>query len=561
VLSRVRLFFHTVRYLRPVQVYGRLWRRIYSPKIKVLEAPLVRETLSPWTAGVSSAPTMLSPCQFVFLNEQGELAGRESWNDPARQKLWLYNLHYFDDLNADNANTRSDWHRKLIARWVVENPPGLGNGWEPYPLSLRIVNWIKWALQGNPMETAWLESLALQARYMRKRLEYHLLGNHLFANAKALVFAGLYFSGDEAEEWLDKGLSILARELPEQVLADGGHFERSPMYHSIILEDLLDMINLAGSYEIGSPLPSPLPEGEGTICSVPITTWVDTAQRMRAWLKAMCHPGGEFGFFNDATLGIAPALSEIEAYAGRLGLDPVDDPARGLNHLPKSGYIRIQQGAAVALLDVGEIGPDYLPGHAHADTLSFELSLFGQRAIVNSGISCYGASPERLRQRGTAAHSTVEINGENSSEVWGGFRVARRARPFGLKLQEEADVISVSCAHDGYRRLPGRSVHSRCWVLQDGQLVVKDNIQGTYRAAVAYFHLHPDARVLCTEGVTEGNLDLQNGRSANWSVTGGQVSVEETTYHPGFGLAIPNQTLKVVFNGSEAVFTLQWKAQ
>jgi hypothetical protein len=47
------------------------------------------------------------------------------WNDPAREKLWLYNLHYFDDLNAVAAAKRTAWHRALLARWVAENPPGV----------------------------------------------------------------------------------------------------------------------------------------------------------------------------------------------------------------------------------------------------------------------------------------------------------------------------------------------------------------------------------------------------------------------------------------------------
>ncbi|MEN9780004.1 MAG: hypothetical protein RL014_1152 [Pseudomonadota bacterium] len=94
-----------------------------------------------------------------------------------------------------------------------------------------------------------------------------------------------------------------------------------------------------------------------------------------------------------------------------------------------SGYVRLDNGPAVALLDVAPVGPDYLPGHAHADTLSFELSVGAQRVLVNSGTSCYGSSAERLRQRGTAAHNTVVVNGQDSSEVWGGFRVARRPLP------------------------------------------------------------------------------------------------------------------------------------
>jgi len=154
-------------------------------------------------------------------------------------------------------------------------------------------------------------------------------------------------------------------------------------------------------------------------------------------------------FFNDAALGIAANFAALAAYSERLRIVPSVMATKGrCVHLADSGYVRLQQGNAAALLDVARIGPDYLPGHAHADTLSFELSLFGQRVVVNSGTSQYGLGAERLRQRGTAAHSTVEVDGSDSSEVWGGFRVARRARPFGLVITDEDQGLQVICAHD-----------------------------------------------------------------------------------------------------------------
>ena len=88
--------------------------------------------------------------------------------------------------------------------------------------------------------------------------------------------------------------------------------------------------------------------------------------------------------------------------------------------------------------------------------------------IVNSGTSCYGSSNERLRQRGTRVHNTVDIDGQNSSEVWGGFRVARRAYPKQLKIlnSESGNNLEVHCSHDGYDRLKGNPVHSRSWILK-----------------------------------------------------------------------------------------------
>ena len=76
---------------------------------------------------------------------------------------------------------------------------------------------------------------------LNKICEYHLLGNHLFENFKALCFAGLYFKSKESGKWFNKGLRGLKEQVKEQILQDGGHFELSPMYHCIILEGMLDL--------------------------------------------------------------------------------------------------------------------------------------------------------------------------------------------------------------------------------------------------------------------------------------------------------------------------------
>jgi uncharacterized heparinase superfamily protein len=491
---------------------------------------------------------------------EGAIACAGDWNRADRDKLWLYNLHYFDDLNARDSAGRGDWQRGLIARWLAENPPFAGNGWEPYPTSLRIVNWLKWALAGNPLDPVWADSLALQARWLRRRLEWHLLGNHLFANVKALLFAGLCFRGREADEWLHLGLSLLARELPEQVLADGGHFERSPMYHSLILEDLLDLLNLTAAFS-GSrgSLGSALASDPRRLLLGAAQVWRETARRMRAWLAALCHPDGEIALFNDAAFGIAPTPAELDAYARRLGLGRIAASADGTACLDPSGYVRVAQGPALALLDCAPVGPDYLPAHAHADTLSFELSVHGRRLIVDSGTSCYGSGPERLRQRATAAHNTLVIDGADSSEVWGGFRVARRAYPLGLEIDEGRDGVRVSCAHDGYRRLAGSPVHRRTWVLGAGRLSIIDRVEGRFREATARLHLHPAVRVRIGADGASGELDWGGSGAVRWSVVGALgVRVVDSTYHPRFGVSDANRCIEALCGPGGIETTLIW---
>jgi uncharacterized heparinase superfamily protein len=470
----------------------------------------------------------MSPGTFRLLNQYGSLA-EHGWDNPAMPKLWRYNQHYFDDLNAEGARQRSLLHRALMADWITANPPGLGTGWEPYPTSLRIVNWVKWVLAGNTPDAAALHSLAVQTRWLTHRLERHLLGNHLFANAKALVLAGLFFDGPEAMGWLAKGKEILACEIPEQILPDGGQFELSPMYHALAVEDLLDLVNIARAFDRDDLADE----------------WGARVPDMLRWLAAMTHPDGDLAFFNDTAIGIAPANDRLLAYATSLGIPP-PSPLPDVLYLPDSGYIRLSRGPAVLIADLARVGPDYLPGHAHADTLSFELSVHGRRMIVNSGTSVYGIGPKRLLQRGTAAHSTVVIDGQDSSEVWSSFRVGRRARPFDIDLRDEGGLLIVKGAHDGYRHLPGAPVHRRSWELGHNGLIVRDRIEGSNQHLVeARLHLHPGLKLVELRSRSCSIVDESGLCLADCTALDSDLRIDESLWYPSFGSSISNHALRV----------------
>ncbi len=553
------LYWHTLRHLKPGQIYGRAWFSLARPRVDLRPAPAMRDTRGGWVLPARRQASLLSGGRFCFLNETRELAAY-GWDDVTLDKLWRYNLHYFDDLNARDAELRANEHRILISRWVQENPPAAGTGWEPYPCSLRIVNWIKWSLSGNSLPSECVLSLAVQTRWLSQRLEEHLLGNHLYANAKALVFGGLFFQGEEASRWLDEGMAILARETPEQILDDGGQFERSPMYHALALEDILDLINITTAFRAAVP----------DKWRALVESWPGVARKMRDWLRVMCHPDGEISFFNDAAIGIAPSLGELERYTRKFvgesprsachlhdGSDSAREALRVVQ-LARSGYVRADVPNAALFIDVATLGPDHLPGHAHADTLSLELSLFGQRLIVNGGTSRYGRGLVREAERGTPAHSTVTIDGENSSEVWAAFRVARRARPLGLTLNGENERLRVSCAHDGYRRLSGRPVHRRTWLFQPGSLRVEDRVEGRFRSAVARFHLHPRVECASASG-SSGRLHLPQGQTVQWRTLAGAAYVEPSSYSPQFGRRVPTKCLAVHFGwASESCMEFSW---
>lgn len=548
ILDKVSRYWHTLRHLRPVQLYGRLWFKFYFPQPDLRAVPDLRMRSGVWQCPAHRCNSITAPRSFIFLNETGEL-DQIGWDGPQREKLWRYNQHYFDDLNAIDAEARRAWHTALIENWIAHNPPGRGNGWEPYPLSLRIVNWIKWSLSGASLSPITLHSLAVQVRWLTKRLEIHLLGNHLFANAKALLFAGLFFEGTEADGWRKLALKILMREIPEQFLSDGGQFELSTMYHALALEDVLDLVNVISCYEGAK---------NDKNCAAVNDVLIARAAEIIRWLQVMCHPDGEIAFFNDAAFGIAPAMTELTTYFSRC-FPAKDSPSLKLIEvLPDSGYVRLTSDAAVAFLDVARIGPDYLPGHAHADTLSFELSLFEQRFLVNSGTSCYGTSAERVRQRGTAAHNTVVVDGQNSSEVWSGFRVARRAYPHNLIWEEKADCLWVHCGHNGYYWLKGRPQHSRQWFLYSDSLIVEDKIQGDFKEAVALYRFHPDVRATANEDGCEGTVILSQGQHVKWIIEQGSGELVQSSWHPQFGISQPCSLLQIKIEDRYARIRFAW---
>jgi uncharacterized heparinase superfamily protein len=531
------LYFHTLRHLRFEQLAAQLRRRLASPRPDLRAAPVLRARPGRFIEPCAPAAT-LAATGFRALGVERAIDDATIWNDERQPALWLYNLHYFDDLNAVDSAMRRASHEKLLQRWIRENPPPAGIGWQPYPVARRLVNWIKWALRGGDAECL-RHSLAVQVRWLAGNLEFHLGGNHLLADAKALLFAGLFFSGAEAGRWRERGARLFDRELADQVLPDGGHVERSPMYHAATLEDLLDVLNLLAAY--GQPLPP---------------KWLDAAARMARWLAALTHPDGEPAFFNDTAFGIAPTHDELESYGRRLGM-AMTQSLPDFAVLADSGYVRARRGPAWLACDCAPLGPDHLPAHGHADSLSFELSLDAHRVLVNSGTSLYGESAERLRQRGTAAHNTVVLDGLDSSEVWSGFRVARRAR---VRLLEARDTESalIDASHDGYRRLPGRNLHRRRWQLDARSLLVEDHVSGTFQSARAHLHLHPEVRVERT-GPTCFALRTPEDRALRLDFTGArEVELRAGTWHPRFGESRANATVVATLGGGRLAARLSW---
>ncbi len=525
-MSPSRLF-HTLRWLEPRQLAALAWRRA-EPIFERPERFAARR--APAYPGVRWTPDPLPPPrrphdparlragEFTFLHRSEELGWPPRWNDVALPRLWLYNLHYFEYLGS----LPFELGRELIVDWIARHPLARGHaGWEPYPTSLRLVSWCGWLFATHRERTeADLElcalvwpSIWLQVEWLARHLETHLRGNHLLENAAALAFCGACFA-DPGDAWLRLGLAWLDRELPEQILADGVHFERSPMYHARAVE-VLETLKATRARELVERAAEPL-------------------TRARVALARLCHPDGEIALLNDAAFGIAAHPRDL-----------LDGSApEGAFALREAGYYGARGSGHYVVCDAAPIGPDYIPGHAHGDLLSFELSLAGQRVVVDAGVHGYDGDPLRAWCRSTRAHNTVEIGGEDQCEFWGTFRVARRGRPRDVVWTPEADGFRLSAWHDGYERLPGRPRHARefRWY-GDGVLLVRDRVTARRSVrAVSRLHLHPECAI--------DEISLRHARVRHpggvFAVAfdgAGDLAIEASTYCPEFGRRLDAQAL------------------
>ncbi len=541
-MRKIFLLFNTLRYLEWKQIYFRLIRKIIKPKITESfpdSKPLYSKAWIHHELYKNKIDHELNAC---FLNYTKKLNFPFDWNNESPSKLWVYNLHYFEDLLSYDAEKKRNLHKHLLNSWVDENSVGYGNGWEPYPTSLRIVNILKAWLGGLELDKKIFKSTFYQASFLSNNLEKHILGNHYFSNLKALLFAGVIFN---QIRWKNIAEAGLLAEIPEQILDDGANFELSPMYHSLILVDMLDMLNLSRAYpnELSNKFVSLLEK------YIP---------KMLIYMEAMAHPDGGVSFFNDSVDEIAPKKLTIESYAKKLGFEikPYDFIKTQIIDNTSSGYICATKKSNKLIFDTAAVGPDYIPGHAHADTLSFELSIGTERVIVNSGTSEYGLSQKRFNQRKTISHNTVEVDGKDSSQVWSGFRVANRAEVISKNIELKNDkVIELSATHNGYKSLFGGCNHARKLTFKENSLIVSDSLHGTFKLAKSRFYFHPDLVIRL-----ENNALIIKGKgfTIHSNLEGKVISLNDSFWYPEFGLEVPNKMLEIHFDKNQSNIEFTW---
>lgn len=421
-LKFLRLF-HTLRFINRIQWRYQLWYRVKNRFVSIhWYTQYLQRSFFPLDLQVavilkSRQKEYLGHLFFEFIGLKQSFNHCIDWNFQGHGKLWNYNLQYFsylldEDIPVDERlRLLRDFSDQFLASAV---PP------EAYPVSLRIVNTLLFHSRYPITDAIILETLQKQIDYLANNLEYHLLANHLLENAFSLWLASIYLTD---QPLFNKSHQLLITQLDEQILSDGGHYECSVMYHSILFSKLLLSIEAARKTVWIEPSKIKILE--------------EKAAKMLGWINAYSFPDGSWALMNDAAENIAPTTASLNEAASFLNIVPTEVV------LSDSGFRKMKGSNWELLIKAGCVQPAYQPGHVHADMSSYCLWYKGQQVIVDPGISIYSISERRNFERGTGSHNTLFLNGFNQSDIWGGFRVGKRARIFLLEDTSHCVQIAI----------------------------------------------------------------------------------------------------------------------
>lgn len=484
--------------------------------------------------------------RFRFLNEERELVAID-WSGEYASPLWTYHLHYFDyavDLarawRTTDDQRYGDRYLELWESWLDAAEAGRARI-EPYPTSVRCLNALQslWLIEDRVptgFAARLLRATHQQLDWLTGNIERHLRANHLQKNLTALAWGSLAFEGEEVAHW-SRYRDELWEEFGEQVLSDGGHFERSPMYHAAALDDFLRTLALCRS--AGVTVPNDVPE---------------RLEMMTRALQCLSRPDDTLQLFNDAANGERPTRNDVIALARAVLGDDYPEPsgAFALTDTGYYGYLDPASGLRL-VIDAGPLGPLYQPGHAHCDMLSFELDLAGRSVVVDAGVHGYDGDPYREYVRSTRAHNTVAIDGREQHEMWATFRVARRGEIVGARDARGMHGefrFEGACRHYHDERM----IHRRLIEFCGDELHITDRVKGgSGQRLTSWLHLHPDFRVMALGPGLLATADEACALRVSIEVFGaddavvhfGRTHPVQGWYCPEFGRAFPAAAIEL----------------
>ena len=358
--------------------------------------------------------------------------------------------------------------KNLIHDWMLKNPVNQGVNWQcAMEAAIRACNFaLAWNFlknsppwQNEKFRNDFLRSIAEHGRFILRNLEFRLTANtnHLIADYTGLLFLGILFPQfKEARKWLATGLLGIENEIKEQVYDDGVDYEASIPYHRLICELFGHCALLCRFNKI--PL-----SGEFTA----------KLEKMFEFAVRYTKPNGlapQIGDNDDGRLFIfedfynwerrdhrhlfklAAELFPLNNFLTQEVQNSAKPSSKGFN---ESRIYIMRKNDFYCIVDAGDVGQNGHGGHAHNDTLSFELCIQGEDFIIDPGTYVYNADPQaRCHFRGTKMHNIVTIDDleMNRFKSYTLFSIHNDAVPQINKWDSTEKWDTLDACHTGYLR-------------------------------------------------------------------------------------------------------------
>ncbi len=358
-----------------------------------------------------------------------------------------------------------------------------------------------------------------RAYYTRHKSYFNVSPNWGLMESNGLAHMGILFPEfKESTDWCHEAMSRFEEQIRMQVLDDGGHVERASGYHLVCTFCFLQIIDLA--------------QRNGIRIS---DTYLKNTEKMIDFVVGLMKPHGYLPMLKDAdesdvfgeraSYGVWEDINNLNMledandlrwvlkagarifnrpdmlYIATYGKEGVK-PELGSVAATESGFFAMRTGwepdDLYMVYTCGELGVmDQNCVHGHADALSIDVSGFGETLLIDPGRYIY-EGPDRIWFKGTSAHNTIVVDGQDSSELadeWM-FKTKANSEVQCWSTTDKLDYVDGS--HDGYERLSDPVTHRRrvCFVKDAGFWLVLDELTAKGEHVYdQYFHFGPESNV------------------------------------------------------------------
>lgn len=496
--------------------------------------------IDPWPGNIETGRSL---CKGLFTVGGAAIPfAHDLWDETDHYPQWIEHLHGFSwlrDLRALGGDQSRRLARQMVDRWIAQNDRWDDRIWTPQILGQRISMWLSTydffcGSAEDRFQERYVASLMRQAKHLSRIFPGDLHGLELLRAAKGLIFAGLAFP--DRETWAVQGFEAALREIPKQILKDGGHVSRSPQILAETLQIMLDL--RCALYRANLPVPDVLKR---------------SIERAGSALKFFRYADKKLGLFHggqESDIGLLDAIQAQVVSSGKCETS-----------LRDSGFQRAVLGRSLFMLDVGSI-PDkpYDRGH-HSAPLAFEFAYGRERIFTNCG--SHPSHPDwKQVLRHTAAHNALTINGRPVHETHDDGSIIRHHAPIECTRVETKDTCLLDAVHDGYARA-GVTHRRRFYLSKQGhdlrgeETLIGKKAPPKPRQIDVRFHLHPRVIASMNEDGTEATLQLPGGTTWKFHAVNAKVALENSI-HFGSGIR-PAKTRQLVVTAMMTGTHLQLK--